>query len=54
MIIKVGSNGSMLRGVLIGGGPSVNVIIIPAMRSIGLEIEKTFVYYHINGQYNNL
>lgn len=39
-IIDVGCNGSMLRGVLVDGGVCVNVIIIPAMKYIGLEIER--------------
>ena len=39
-IIDVGCNGSMLRGVLVDGGTGVNVMTIPTMRYIGLEIER--------------
>ena len=39
-IIDVGCNGSMLRGVLVDGGACVNVMTIPAMRYISLEIER--------------
>ena len=38
--IDVGYNGSMLRGVLVDGGAGVNVMTIPAMRYLGLEIER--------------
>ena len=40
LIIDVRYNGSMLRGVLVDGGAGVNVMTIPAMRYIGLEIER--------------
>ena len=30
----------MLRGLLVDGGAGVNVMTIPAMRYIGLEIER--------------
>ena len=39
-MIDVGCNGFMLRRVLIGGGTDVNVMTIPAMRYIGLQIER--------------
>ena len=39
-IIDVGCNGSMLRNVLVDGGTSVNVMTIPTMRYLGLEIER--------------
>jgi hypothetical protein len=39
-IIDVGCNGSILKGVLVYGGAVVNVMTIPAMKYIGLEIER--------------
>lgn len=39
-IINLGCNGSMLRGVLNNDGADVNVMIIPTMRYIGIEIER--------------
>jgi hypothetical protein len=40
LIIDVKCNGSMLRGVLVDGGVGVNVMIIPAMRYLGLKIDR--------------
>ena len=39
-MIDVGCNDSMLRGVLVNGETDVNIMTIPAMRYIGLEIER--------------
>jgi hypothetical protein len=39
-IIDFGCNGSILRGVLVDRGADVNVMTIPAMRYIGLEIKR--------------
>ena len=39
-IMDVGCNGSTLGGVLVDGGAGVNVMTIPAMKYIGLEIER--------------
>jgi len=39
-IIDVQCNGSLLRGVLVDGGVGVNVMTIPAMRYLGLKIDR--------------
>jgi hypothetical protein len=39
-IIDVQCNGSVLCGVLVDGGAGVNVMTIPAMRYLGLKIDK--------------
>lgn len=39
-IIDVRCDGSMLRGVLVDGGAGVNVMTKPAIKYIGLEIER--------------
>ncbi|KAH8932644.1 hypothetical protein BDL97_19G084500 [Sphagnum fallax] len=39
-IIDVQCNGSVLRGVLVDGGAGVNVMTIPAMRYLGLKIDR--------------
>jgi len=39
-IIDVQCNGSVLCGVLVDGGAGVNVMIIPAMRYLGLKINR--------------
>jgi hypothetical protein len=39
-IIDVKCNGSMLREVLVDGGVGVNVMIIPAMKYLGLKIDR--------------
>ncbi len=39
-IIDVQCNGSMLRGVLVDGGATVNVMTIPAMSYLGLKIDR--------------
>jgi hypothetical protein len=39
-IIEVQCNGSVLHGVLVDGGAGVNVMTIPAMRYLGLKIDK--------------
>ena len=40
LIMDVGCNDSMLEGVLADGGAGMNVMTIPAMKYIGLEIER--------------
>jgi hypothetical protein len=40
LIIDVQCNGSMLRGVLVDGGARANVIIILAIRYLGLRIDR--------------
>jgi hypothetical protein len=40
-IIDVQCNGSMLRRVLVDGGAKVNVMKIPAMRYLGLKINRS-------------
>ncbi len=39
-IINVQCNGSVLRGVLVDGGAIVNVMTNPAMRYLGLKIDR--------------
>jgi hypothetical protein len=39
-IIEVQCNGSVLHGVLVDGGAGVNVMTIPAMRYLGLKIDR--------------
>jgi len=39
-IIDVQCNGSVLRGVLVDGGAKINVMTIPAMRYLGLKIDR--------------
>jgi len=39
-IIDVQCNGLMLRGVLVDGGAKVNAMTIPAMRYLGLKIDR--------------
>ncbi len=39
-IIDVQCNGLVLHGVLVDGGARVNVMIIPAMRYLGLKIDR--------------
>jgi len=39
-IIDVQCNGLVLRGVLVDGGAGVNVMTIPAMRYLGLKIDR--------------
>ncbi len=41
LIIDVQCNGSVLRGVLVDGGARVNVMIILAMKYLGLKIDKS-------------
>ncbi len=40
LVIDVHYNGSVLRGVLVDGGARVNVMTIPAMRYLGLKIDR--------------
>jgi hypothetical protein len=40
LLIDVQCNGSVLRGVLVDGGAGVNVMTIPAMRYLGLKIDR--------------
>ncbi|KAH8936714.1 hypothetical protein BDL97_17G098800 [Sphagnum fallax] len=40
LIIDVQCNGLVLRGVLVDGGAGVNVMTIPAMRYLGLKIDR--------------
>ncbi len=50
-IIDVQCNGLVLHGVLVDGGARVNVMIIPAMRYLGLKIDRptsvTIVDFHV-------
>jgi len=39
-IIDVQCNGSVLRGILVDGGAGINVMTIPAMKYLGLKIDK--------------